>query len=58
MPARKRAREEDVVEDGLQVAKPTFLRQLRDMWQFASLMQYITLFGSAVRLDPDFDIDV
>lgn len=34
------------------------LIKLRNMWEFASLMQYIFLFGSAVRIDDDFDIEV
>ena len=34
------------------------LTQLRNMWQFASLMQYIFLFGHAVKIDDDFDIEV
>ncbi|KAI6969141.1 hypothetical protein KC329_g13879, partial [Hortaea werneckii] len=33
------------------------LTQLRNMWQFASLMQYIFLFGHAVKIDDDFDIE-
>ncbi|KAM3415303.1 hypothetical protein BST61_g8832 [Cercospora zeina] len=33
------------------------LTKLRNMWEFASLMQYIFLFGSAVRIDDDFDIE-
>lgn len=59
MAPRKRAREKDAVEHDEPITQePTFLQRLRNMWQFASLMQYITLFGSAVRLDSDFDIDV
>jgi len=57
MAPRKRPRDEDVVED-VSVVEATPLQRLRNMWQFASLMQYITLFGSAVRLDPDFDLNV
>lgn len=34
------------------------LTQLRNMWQFSSLMQYIFLFGHAVKIDDDFDIEV
>lgn len=34
------------------------LRKLRNMWEFASLMQYIFLFGSVVKIDEDFDIEV
>ncbi len=59
MAPQKRAREEDAVEHYEPTTQAaTLLQRLRNTWQFASLMQYITLFGSAVRLDPDFDIDV
>ena len=34
------------------------LKELRSMWEFASLMQYIFLFGAAVKIDDDFDIEV
>lgn len=34
------------------------LKELRNMWEFASLMQYIFLFGNAVKIDEDFDIEV
>lgn len=28
------------------------------MWEFASVMQYIFMFGKAVKIDDDFDIEV
>lgn len=31
---------------------------LRNQWEFASFMQYIYLFGDAVKIDHDFDIEV
>lgn len=34
------------------------LIKLRNMWEFASLMQYIFLFGSAVKIDDDIEIEV
>lgn len=34
------------------------LSKLRNMWEFASLMQYIYLFGSVVKIESDFDIEV
>jgi len=34
------------------------LARLRSMWEFASLMQYIFLFGHVVKIDEDFDIEV
>ena len=38
--------------------EPSTLQRLRNMWQFANLMQYINLFGDAIKLDKDFDIEV
>lgn len=34
------------------------LSRLRNMWEFASLMQYIFLFGHVVKIDDDLDIEV
>ena len=34
------------------------LTKLRNMWEFANLMQYIFIFGKAVKIDEDFDIEV
>jgi hypothetical protein len=34
------------------------LDRLRNMWEFASIMQYIFLFGKAVKIDDTFDIGV
>ena len=28
------------------------------MWEFASVMQFIFIFGKAVKIDDDFDIEV
>jgi len=56
MPARKRARDEMEVEE--QIEEPSTLRKLRNMWQFANLVQYISLFGDAIKIDKDFDIEV
>lgn len=28
------------------------------MWEFASVMQFIFIFGKAVKIDEDFDIEV
>lgn len=38
--------------------KQEMLSQLRNMWEFASLMQYIFMFGHVVKVDDDFDIEV
>jgi hypothetical protein len=56
MPSRKRAAEEMDVEEP--VTEPSTLQRLRNMWQFANLAQYISLFGEAVKIDKDFDIEV
>jgi hypothetical protein len=56
MPARKRAASEMEVEE--HVEPPSTLQRLRNMWQFANLAQYIAIFGDAVKIDKDFDIEV
>ena len=39
-------------------AEPSMLGKLRNTWEFANLMQYIFIFGKAVKIDEDFDIEV
>jgi hypothetical protein len=56
MVSRKRGRAHSEVEE--RATEPTTLEKLRNMWQFASLMEYIFIFGKAVKIDEDFDIDV
>lgn len=56
MPARKRAASEMEVEEITE--PPSTLQRLRSMWQFANLAQYIAIFGDAVKIDKDFDIEV
>ena len=56
MPSRKRAADE--MEAEAPVEEPSTLQKLRNMWQFANLAQYISLFGDAVKIDKDFDIEV
>ena len=59
MPARKRTRDE--VEEIIEVPTPPqdgMLVKLRNTWEFANLMQYIFIFGKAVKIDEDFDIEV
>lgn len=38
--------------------EPSMLDRIRGMWQFANLYQWIMLFGKAIRIDDDFDIEV
>ncbi|KAI4707837.1 hypothetical protein J4E89_007466 [Alternaria sp. Ai002NY15] len=55
MPSRKRAADE--MEAEAPAEEPSTLQKLRNMWQFANLAQYISLFGDAVKIDKDFDIE-
>ena len=38
--------------------EPSILTRLRDMWEFSNLMQYIFIFGKAVKIDDEFTIEV
>lgn len=63
MPRYKRTRDEaeldlPSLEPEVPEEKQEMLSQLRNMWEFASLMQYIFLFGHVVKIDDDFDIEV
>lgn len=63
MPARKRARQEAETDNSIvavEKAQPhnETLVRLRNMWQFAALMQYMYLFGKPVKIDPEFDMEV
>lgn len=62
MPRYKRTRDEAELdlpgEPEIPAEHRETLTKLRNMWEFASLMQYIFLFGSVVRIDDDFDIEV
>ncbi|KAK5266492.1 hypothetical protein LTR96_008339 [Exophiala xenobiotica] len=37
--------------------EPSLLQRVRNMWEFASTMQFIFIFGRAVKIDEDFDIE-
>jgi hypothetical protein len=39
-------------------SEPSLLQRIRNMWEFASVMQFIFVFGKAVKIDEDFDIEV
>lgn len=56
MVSRKRDRAE--MESSEPPKEIGLLDRLRNMWQFANLMQYIFIFGRAVKIDEDFTIDV
>lgn len=38
--------------------EPTTLERLRNMWEFANLAEWIFIFGKAVKIDEDLDIEV
>ena len=62
--SRKRGRQEiekpeSPLATALQPAKaPGLVHQIRNMWQFANLAQYLFTFGRAVKIDEDIDIEV
>jgi hypothetical protein len=59
-PARKRTRGEVEAEEpkAAQSMPPSLLQQLRNMWEFASLYQYLFTFGKAIKFTEEFDIEV
>ena len=46
------------MESSEPVQDDTMLIKLRNMWEFSNLMQYIFIFGKAVKIDEDFTIEV
>lgn len=48
----------EVSEPDVKKPEPGLLQRIRNMWEFASVMQYIFVFGKAVKIDEDFDIEV
>lgn len=56
MRSRKRGREEMEAEKA--PPEVTTLTRLRNMWQFANLVQYLYIFGKAIRSEDDIDIEV
>lgn len=56
MASRKRGRDE--MESSGLAQDESMLTKLRNMWEFSNLMQYIFIFGRAVKIDEDFDIEV
>lgn len=56
---RKRTRDEmEASEPEEKVQEQSLLHRIRNMWEFASVMQYIFMFGKAIKIDEDFDIEV
>ena len=56
MTSRKRGRAE-MESPGLPL-DTGLLEKLRNMWEFSNLMQYIFIFGKAVKIDEDLTIEV
>ncbi|KAL8805647.1 MAG: hypothetical protein Q9200_005336 [Gallowayella weberi] len=55
MSSRKRGRAE--LESSEPAAELSFLQRIRNTWEFSNLMQFIFIFGKAVKIDEDFTID-
>ena len=56
MAPRKRGCDE--LESSEPPRETSLLEQIRSMWEFACVMQYIFTFGKVVKIDEDFDIEV
>lgn len=55
--ARKRAFSKAEPENAPSAKPPSLLQQIRNTWQFANLFQFIMLFGKALKMDDNFDIE-
>jgi hypothetical protein len=54
--SRKRGREQmEAVEPP---KEPSLLERIRNMWEFANLVQWIFIFGRAVKIDENLDVEV
>ena len=56
MGSRKRGRDE--MESSEPASELSMLDKLRNTWELANLMQYIYIFGKAVKIDEDLTIEV
>ena len=56
MGSRKRNRDE--MESSEPAPELNMLDKLRNTWELANLMQYIYIFGKAVKIDDDLTIEV
>lgn len=56
MGPRKRGRDE--MESSQPAPELSMLDKLRNTWELSNLMQYIFIFGKAVKIDEDLDIEV
>ncbi|KAL8736168.1 MAG: hypothetical protein Q9166_000323 [cf. Caloplaca sp. 2 TL-2023] len=55
MASRKRGRAE--MEASEPAPESSLLQRIRNTWEFSNLMQFIFIFGKAVKIDEDFTID-
>ncbi|KAK4158206.1 hypothetical protein C8A00DRAFT_39583 [Chaetomidium leptoderma] len=55
--ARKRSSQELNSDNAQGPAQPSMLCRIRNMWQFANLFQFILLFGQALKLNDNLDIE-
>jgi len=39
-------------------AEKSMIERIRNMWEFANLAQWIYIFGKAVKIDENLDIEV
>lgn len=56
MVTRKRGR--DAVEDVEPPKEMGMLERLQNTWEFANLAQWIFMFGRAVKIDENLDVEV
>jgi hypothetical protein len=54
--SRKRGRQE--MEAAELPKEPSLLERIRNMWEFANLVQWIFIFGRVVKIDENLDIEV
>ncbi len=54
--SKKRGRQE--IEDVEPQEERPMIERIRNMWEFANLAQWIYIFGKAVKIDEDLDIEV
>ncbi|OQD87756.1 hypothetical protein PENANT_c005G00211 [Penicillium antarcticum] len=57
MGSRKRTRSEAIPMDQDAPEEQSLLTQIRSTWEFASLMQYIAIFGQVMKIDEEFEIE-
>jgi hypothetical protein len=58
MGSRKRTRSEAIPMDQDAPEEQGLLSRIRSTWEFASLMQYIAIFGQVMKIDEEFEIEV